>query len=327
MKRTTLLFIFLCILLVVLLVLSAMLGAVKIKALDVLVAVFKPELCSKSSVYIIRQMRLPRATCAVLSGALLALSGLVFQCVFRNPMADSYVLGISSASSLSVAFALLFGLSLSSATLPIVAFFGAMVAAVLLFSTSKHDAFELLLSGIAMNFLFSALTTLLVYIKKRELEAIMYWTMGSLANSTWTRCIIQLLILLTVFILLEADSSAMDIMLLDNSTALSTGVNIYRSRIKLLLIASISTAAVVSYCGVIGFVGLMSPHFVRLICGPKHKHLIPLSMLMGSNLLLISDIISRTVLSPSELPVGIITSILGAPLFFILLKRRKSWMK
>jgi len=159
------------------------------------------------------------------------------------------------------------------------------------------------------------------------LEAIMYWTMGNLANSTWSRCLVLALVFVFVLFILRKNHNAMDIMLMDNGTALSIGVNIQNMRLLLMFIASVAVGSVVSYCGVIGFVGLMSPHFIRLLIGPKHKNLIPLTALMGSFVLLLSDLISRTILSPTELPVGIITSILGAPLFFVLLKRRGSWMK
>ena len=327
-KKNTALFIFLTVSLFVLMILGIMLGSVRLKASEVIKAIFTPKNAKSSTVYIVRNMRLPRAICATLAGALLSLSGLIFQCVFRNPMADSYVLGISSAASLSVALFSLASVSFSGVFgLPSAAFAGCLAAAVLLFATNHKNPFELLLSGIAMNFLFSATTTLLVYLKRRELESIMYWTMGSLANSTLSRCIVLAAVLITITFFLESKNQTMDLLLMDNETALSSGVKTETERLWLLFAGCIAVGSVVSYCGVIGFVGLMSPHLVRLIAGPKHKPLIFLSILSGSNILLLSDIIARTVISPTELPVGIITSILGAPLLFILLKRKKSWMK
>lgn len=327
-SRNVILILILSLLLFAILILSIGMGAVRISVKDTVSAVFNPESVKTTTVYIIRNLRLPRALLAVFAGCILALSGLVFQCVFKNPMADSYILGISSGASCAVALGLLLGVSLSSnASLPLFAFAGSMLTAVFLFSTNSKDHNALLLSGIAVNFFLSAMTTLFVDLGHGTVDAILYWTMGSLSNANYTRVIVTGILTILLLVTVEKNSGAMDILLIDESTAISSGVNVKRKRYFLLFTASTATAIIVGYCGVIGFVGLMSPHIARVLCGPVHKRLAPVSMLFGAVILLLSDLISKTVIAPGELPVGIVTSILGAPLFFILLKRKKSWLK
>lgn len=328
MTRRTFVPLILTVLLIVLIFFSIALGSVRISIYEVLSAFLKPNSISSSKAYIINNLRVPRVFCCIFAGSILALCGLVFQCVFRNPMADSYILGISSGASASVAFALLLGISLTSAVrLPVVAIAGSLLSASFIFGTNRKDYYSLLLSGIAVNFFLSALTTLFVHLEHGTIDAVMYWTMGSLSNSNYIRVFVLATVAFFDFLIVEKNSNAMDILLTDDSTAISSGVNTQSKRLFLLAVSSVSTAVVVSYCGVIGFVGLMSPHLGRVLTGPGHKHLAPISMLFGADILLLSDLISRTVVSPSELPVGIVTSLLGAPLFFILLKRRNSWLK
>lgn len=327
MKKKVLIATILCISIFLITIFSICIGAVAIKPYDVFISIFKPSSGISTNSYIIRNMRLPRTLETILAGSILALSGLCYQCVFKNPMADSYILGISSGASCFVALAFFLGINLNNATLlPAFAFVGSISTALFLLSTNGKNRYSLLLTGIATNFLLSAVTTLFVYIGKRQLDAILYWTMGSFSNSSWIKVIILAVAFVLFLIFLFVKNKAMDILLLDDSTALSSGLDVSYQRTLILLVSSAFTALVVSYCGVIGFIGLMSPHIARLIMGPKHKSLIPVSMLFGSLILLLSDIISRTIVAPTELPVGIITSILGAPLFFVVLRRKKSWL-
>jgi len=251
------------------------------------------------------------------------LCGLIFQCVFRNPMADSYVLGISSGASFFVGLGFVVGISFADVSLPVVAFIGSMLTTAMLFAISRKNTHSLLLSGISLNFLLSALTTLTIYLSDKRAENILFWTLGSLGNSNWSRLLILTCILLFAFIFVYSNCSSMDLLLLDDSTALSSGLDVKKKRILLLSVASVVTATVVCFSGIIGFVGLMSPHFMRILVGPKHRRLIPLSMMMGSVILLFSDIICRFIVPPSELPIGIVTSILGAPVFMMLLRRKR----
>ncbi|MCF0261482.1 MAG: iron ABC transporter permease [Sphaerochaetaceae bacterium] len=314
--------IILIILIAVLIVLGIVVGSVKIKVPDI-VSIILGKGTSRNTIYIVKNLRLPRVLCAVLSGAALALCGLIFQSVFRNPMADSYILGISSGASFAVGLTFVAGISLSNISLPFISFFGAIITTILLFLISKRNTFSLLLTGIALNYLLSSLTTLTIYISDKPAENILFWTLGNLGNASWSKLIIIAFVLCLTTIITMKNSTAMDLLLMDDSTALSSGLNVEKTRILLLILASILTATVVCFCGIIGFIGLMSPHFVRLLLGPKHKTLIPISMLMGSTLMLFSDLVSRTIAAPSELPIGLITSIMGAPLFLFLLKRKR----
>ncbi len=298
-------------------------GSVRITVSDIVRAIFSPNSISRNTAYIIRNLRIPRVLSSIVIGSALALCGLVFQSVFRNPMADSYVLGISSGASFSVGLGFVLGISFADVSLPVVAFIGSMLTTALLFAISRKNTGSLLLTGISLNFLLSALTTLTIYLSDRQAENILFWTLGSLGNSSWTRLLTLSIITLCAVIIVYGNANAMDLLLLDDSTAISSGLNIRRTRILLLVIASIVTATVVCFSGIIGFVGLMSPHFMRILVGPKHKRLIPLSMMMGSVILMFSDIICRFIVPPSELPIGIVTSILGAPVFMMLLRRRR----
>ena len=318
MKKTTFVALALIILLILLTVLGICLGSVQISLADIISSFFSTT-ATNNVVYIIRNLRLPRVLCAILAGAALSMGGLVFQSVFRNPMADSYILGVSSGASCLIGFNTLIGLGLSNIPAALI---GSISATALLFATNRNDHQKLLLSGIALNFLLSALTTLTIYIGKHQMDSVIYWTMGSLSSSSWSRVYILAVACILSLILLANRATAMDLLLMDDSTAVSSGLNIRKNRLILLFWASVLTALVVSFCGIIGFVGLMAPHFARLIVGPKHKNLIPISTLLGANILLLADILARFIIAPSELPIGIITSILGAPVFLILLRRK-----
>ncbi len=281
-------------------------------------------LSSSPDHYILFEMRLPRVISAILAGGILALSGLVFQSVFQNPMADSYLLGVSSGASLSVVLsALLFPSALLSLFLPYFAFIGALLAALLIFTVSKREPTSLILTGIAMNLLLSALTTLCIFISRRKTESVLFWSLGSFSSSNWMGVTYLFSALIILFTVTYLSATRLDILLLDSGTAASMGVDVGRTRIVMLVAASLATAVAVSLSGIIGFVGLISPHFIKLALGARHRRTIPLSMLLGGVIMLSADLVSRTLASPSELPVGIITSILGVPVFILLLRRRR----
>ena len=321
-RRPELLALILIVAIVAMTIAGICLGSVKISIGNIVQAIFSPQNVNKNTAYIIRNLRIPRVISAILVGAALALCGVVFQSVFRNPMADSYVLGVSSGASFFVGLGFVIGISFADVSLPVVAFIGAMLTTALLFAISRKNTASLLLTGIALNFFLSALTTLTIYLSNRQADNILFWTLGSLGSSSWTRVLILLSVLAVASVITGSNSTAMDLLLMDDSTAISSGVNVKKTRIILLAVASVVTATVVCFCGIIGFVGLMSPHFVRLLVGPKHRRLLPLSMLMGSAILLFSDIVCRFAIAPSELPIGIITSVLGAPVFLTLLRRK-----
>lgn len=299
------------------------LGSVRITVSDIVRAVFNPSSISRNTAYIIRNLRIPRILSAILTGASLALCGVVFQSVFRNPMADSYVLGVSSGASFFVGLGFVVGISFVDVSLPVVAFCGSILTTALLFLISRRNTGTLLLSGIALNFFLSAMTTLTIYLSNRQADNILFWTLGSLGSSSWPRLLILCVVTIAAMLVVGRNTEAMDLLLMDDSTAISSGLNVKAVRIILLVTASIVTATVVCFCGIIGFVGLMSPHFMRILVGPKHRRLLPLSMLMGAVILLFADIVCRSLIAPSELPIGIITSVLGAPVFLMLLRRKR----
>ena len=322
-RRPELLALILIIAIVAMTIAGICLGSVKITVINIVRAIFSPQSINRNTAYIIRNLRIPRVVSAILTGAALALCGVVFQSVFRNPMADSYVLGVSSGASFFVGLGFVLGISFADVSLPVVAFIGAMLTTVLLFAISRRSTASLLLSGIALNFFLSALTTLTIYLSNRQADNILFWTLGSLGSSSWVRVLILCAVLTAATVITGSNCMAMDLLLMDDSTAISSGVDVKKTRIILLAVASVVTATVVCFCGIIGFVGLMSPHFVRILVGPKHRRLLPLSMLMGSAILLFSDIVCRFAIAPSVLPIGIITSVLGAPVFLTLLRRKR----
>ena len=322
-RRTGLTATVLIILLIVLTIAGICIGSVRITVSDIIRAIIRPDSIARNTAYIIRNLRIPRVLSAIVTGGALALCGLVFQSVFRNPMADSYVLGVSSGASFAVGLGFVLGITYVDVSLPVVAFIGSMATTLLLFAISRKNTSSLLLSGISLNFLLSALTTLTIYLSGHKADNILFWTLGSLGNSSWPRLLILTVVTCAATVLVALRSDAMDLLLMDDSTAISSGLNVKSARIILLAVASVLTATVVCFTGIIGFVGLMSPHFVRLLAGPRHRRLIPLSMMTGAVILLFADIVCRFVIPPSELPIGIVTSVLGAPVFLLLLRRKR----
>ena len=283
------------------------------------------ETYSASQKYIIWNLRLPRVLTAIVSGMVLAVSGVVFQALFRNPMADPYVLGISSGAAFGVSLAAFLGL-VSGATgawsVPAAAFSGAIGAALIIFTLSggvRRSPVTLLLTGIALNFMLSALMTLFMYLNRSQLQSIIQWTLGSFSTASWDKLIIMAVIASCGIFPLFFMTRELDILLLDEQSGLSVGVPLRTVRFILLILSTLITAVTVSFCGVIGFVGLMVPHIVRLIIGPRHRQLLVCSMIGGAVMMVAADTIARTVLGASELPVGVVTSLAGAPLFILLL--------
>lgn len=274
---------------------------------------------------IIWQLRLPRLLTAALAGVILAVAGMVYQALFRNPMADPYVLGISSGAAFGVALGAFLGL-LGGATgawqVPLWAFLGSGGTALLILLLSggvRRSPTTLLLTGIALNFLLSALMTLFMYLNRAQLQSIMQWTLGSYGTSSWQKLAIMAgaaTIALAPILMLTKE---LDILLMDEGSALSLGVEVKRVRLILLVCSTLATSVTVAFCGVIGFVGLMVPHIMRMISGPRHRTLVFLCMIGGAIMSVASDTIARTVVAPAELPVGVITAIAGTPLFFLLL--------
>ncbi len=277
---------------------------------------------SASKRYIIWNLRLPRIIASSLSGAILGFSGAIFQAALRNPMADPFILGVSSGASFGVAVALALGLS-ASLGFPLAALIGstATVLFILALSSRKRTTTTLLLTGVAINYILSAAMTLLMFMNKEQYQRILYWSLGSFSTATYRDVVILCLALLAVALPLSLAHRSLDMLLLDESSAQALGLRVQRVRIAVLIPASIATAICVSSFGVIGFIGLMAPHVSRLLVGPRHKNLLLPSSLFGSLLMLASDTLARILLPSGELPVGVITSLVGVPLFIYLLRK------
>jgi iron complex transport system permease protein len=278
---------------------------------------------------IVIQIRLPRVLVGVTVGAALAVSGVVFQAVFKNPMASPFVTGVSSGAALGASIGIILGAGRSTLGLGFVsisAFLGAFIAVLLVSiisgAGSGNQVLRLLLSGLAVSYLLSAITSLIMILSGEELHVVLSWLMGGLTNSTWTQVEIGIPTVLLGVLGAYLSSRELNVLLLSDEEAQHLGVEVGKIRRILVTLASATTAVAVSLTGTIGFVGLMTPHLARTLFGPDHRILIPASAILGSITLVISDAIARTILLPSEIPVGIITSLLGGPFFIYLLVGR-----
>ena len=282
-----------------------------------------------SHMYIIWQVRLPRILIAIITGMALSVAGAVFQALFRNPMADPYVLGISSGAAFGVALGTTSGFLVFFTGpwgISFCAFVGAMGTSILIFMLSgglRSSSNTLLLSGVALSFLLSAGLSLLMYFNRDQVEEIVYWMLGSFSSANWEKVqvIIPLITLGVTGILLF--SRDLDLLLLGENTAKTLGVDSKKIRMILLILATAITASAVAISGIIGFVGLVIPHIIRILTGPKHNKLLPHTILAGGIFTLVADTLARGMIPMTEIPVGIITSLSGAPFFIYLLRRRK----
>lgn len=275
-------------------------------------------------------LRFPRVLMALLAGAALALCGNVFQAIFRNPLCDPYILGISSGASLGAAIAFVLGWNTLIFGITAPALLTALLTLFLIIGITRlsrsHSTSTLLLAGIAVNFFISALITLLMVMNQESMQQIIFWTMGSLANAGWNDVLGLSIALILMGSLLFYFNKDLNIIQLGNNTAKNLGVDADKTIFLLLGIASLLTAVVVSLCGVIGFVGLITPHAIRLLLGNDlRKNFFP-TLFAGAVFLLIADTLARTVALPAELPVGCITALVGGPYFIWLLctKMRKT---
>ncbi len=273
-------------------------------------------------------LRLPRIALAIVTGAALSTAGASFQGTFRNPLAEPYLLGVSAGAALGATVAIVWKPlgSLGIYTLPILAFVGAMIAAFLVYRLAtfggRTQSASLLLSGVAVGSTLTAILSFLMVTTERDLHTVVVWLMGGLTSATWTKVYITLPVVAVGFIYMMFLAKRMNLLLMGEERARELGVDSQRTRRNLMIAASLVTAAAVAFTGLIGFVGLMVPHIMRLIVGPDHRRLLPASALFGALLLLLADTVARTVLAPAEIPVGIITAAAGGPFFLYLLRRR-----
>ena len=294
---------------------SCLLGAADIKAADIM----------QSPIF--WRLRLPRVLMSVLVGAVLSVCGAAYQSIFRNPLTDPYVLGVSSGASLGAAVAILLGLEAVAWGVGGMALAAALATVWLIYRIAsignRMHTTTLLLTGVCLTLLISALISFLMVLNQEKMDSIIFWTMGSFGSSSWNDvAVLAPVAALGIGVVLWYGRD-LNLLLAGSEAAKSMGCEVEKVKRVLLLATTLMVAFAVSSCGVIGFVGLIVPHAVRLVAGPDNRRVVPYSMLCGALFVLVCDTLARYVLRPSELPVGSLTSMVGAPLFIYLLYRNK----
>jgi iron complex transport system permease protein len=325
------------ILLVVVVVLAAAIGSVQIPFLTTSsILISKLPLIELTPNWtgaletIVLEIRLPRVILAGLVGAALAIAGATYQGLFRNPLADPYLIGVAQGAALGAVIGFLipstwhgwgFGI------IPLLAFTGALVSTATVYSLARVGktlpVTTLILAGVALGALLASIVSYLIISSGERLHGIMFWLMGSFSLTQWSEAKIVLPYVLLGIIIILLYARPLNLMQLDEEQAQQLGINVERLKLVLLGAATLITAAAVSFVGIIGFVGIIIPHAVRLIWGADHRFLLPLSVLTGAIFLILADLIARTALAPTEIPIGVITALCGAPFFLYLLRRRK----
>lgn len=273
------------------------------------------------------RLRMPRVVLSVLVGSILAVSGAVYQSIFRNPLTDPYVLGVSSGASLGAAIAILLGLQAYRWGVGLCALTTAVLTVLLICRIAslgnRMHITTLLLTGVCITFLISAVISLLIVLHQDKMESIVFWTMGSFASASWGDVWLVLPVAIIGFAVVIYHSRDLNLMLGGSEVAQSLGVDVERVRRRLLFISTLMVAFAVSTCGIIGFVGIVVPHCVRLLLGADNRKIVPCSIVLGGLFLLLCDTVARILMPPNELPVGSLTAIVGAPLFIWLLYSHK----
>ena len=279
------------------------------------------------------QIRMPRMLMAIAVGGALALSGAVLQGLFRNPLADPGIVGVSAGASLGAIFAIVLGASLPAVfagpwLLPMAAFLGAWGATLLLYRVStrrgRTSVATMLLAGIALTAMAGALSGLMIYMADdAQLRDLTFWQLGSLAGATWLKVQVAGPVILGAILLGATLGRGLNGLALGEATAGHMGLPVQRIKALAVLSVAAATGAAVAVSGGIAFIGIVVPHLLRLATGPDHEPLLPNAALLGATLLLVADVISRVIVAPGELPIGIVTAILGAPVFLWILLRRR----
>jgi iron complex transport system permease protein len=282
---------------------------------------------SETEKTILFSIRLPRIIFAGLVGAALSVAGVVFQGLLRNPLADPYILGISGGAAVGAIIAILTGLNAFLFGIPGLAFSGALLTIVLVYGIARtkkeiHST-TLLLAGVIVNAFFSAIIMFLISTTgDRNLHNVMFWLMGDLSLAEWKEIILTGFFFLTGFAVIYRYARHLNLIVTGEETAMHLGVNVEQTKKILLVAASLITGVAVSVSGIIGFVGLIIPHMMRMLLGSDHRLLLPSAALFGCSFLIVADTVARTIITPAELPVGVITALCGAPYFIYLLRRK-----
>lgn len=324
-----------CVVLLALMVYAVTLGSVYIEPNIILRSIIEwikygmdGVTCDDSIRFIIFEVRLPRIILAVLTGSLLSMAGAVYQAIFQNPMADPYVIGISSGAAFGATIAIIFlppMMLLGNSIVSLAAFLSAILTSILVYFISKTkrgvDTFSLLLTGVVISTVLSSFISLMMLAHQDEAMKIMTWTMGSFNAKSWNHVITILVPTVVGIFFTIYHGKDLNVLVMGEEEAMTMGLDTKRLKRNMLLICALLTSIAVSVSGIIGFVGLIVPHFIRLIFGSEHKFLLKASFVFGAIFMLLSDTIARSLISGFEVPVGIITSLIGGPLFLILLVR------
>lgn len=291
-----------------------------------------PQHIQATEVSIVWKLRIPRVLLAFIAGAALSVSGAVMQSVLRNPLASSYTLGVSSGASLGAAIVILYGVTLPflpMLTLPIAGFLFGLGTILLAVSFAgridgQMQNNTIILTGMVFSLFVNSITTLMSALQRERMQRLIYWQMGSFSMKDWSAVIILAPIVSLGIIVVCRYSNELDLMTFGESQAQTVGVDVRKTKKLLLTVSAAITGSVISFAGVIGFVDLIAPHIVRKIFGSSHKYVVPMSGLFGGAFMVLCDLVARTAIPMSELPVGTVTALIGAPFFaYIYFSKRK----
>jgi iron complex transport system permease protein len=284
---------------------------------------------SASDSAIVWELRLPRVVLGLLVGAMLSCAGATYQGVFRNPLVDPYLLGVAAGAGLGATLMIAYapGQAFNGDLLPVAAFAGGAIAVVIAYAigrTARSGAATLVLAGVTVTAFLTSIQTFVQQQHSDTLQAVYSWILGSLDTAGWHDVLLILPYAAVSAIVLLLHRRVLDVMTLGDDEASALGVNVGRTRLLLVAAATIGTAAAVAVAGLIGFIGIIVPHFIRLVAGSSYRVVLPLSVLVGGGFLVLCDVLARTVVSPAELPIGVVTAFFGAPFFAVVLRTSRS---
>ncbi|WP_255689899.1 iron ABC transporter permease [Actinoplanes sp. DH11] len=307
-------------------------GGVVVEMLNLIPGVRLDSGLSDREIAILLQLRLPRVVLGLLVGAMLALAGAAYQGAFRNPLADPHLLGVAAGAGLGVTAVIVLGASSTTevpVTVPVAAFAGAVLAVALTWllgaaGSRDRSPAALILAGVAVSAFLSAAQTYLLQRHVESLQQVYSWLLGRLATAGWHDVLVILPYAVVTGVIVLAHRRELDVLTVGDAEAASLGLHPQRSRYLLIIAASLGTAAAVSVSGLIGFVGIIVPHTIRLLAGPSYRSLLPLSVLFGAAFLALADLAGRTVAGDAEIPIGVVTAFLGAPFFVLVMRTSRS---
>ncbi len=315
----------LALLLAVVIVAGLSIGSVGVSPGNVFAALTGQAGVPETDRMIVMELRLPRVLLAVLVGGGLSIAGLIFQALLRNPLAEPYILGISSGGTVGALIVLTLSVGASVITTPIASFLGSLAVMALVYTLAHRrgqlDTYTLLLSGVMIGAFFNAAVLILIAVSNQELRNAFLWLMGNLSNASASSLPIVGIPVLGACAFLLYNAKSYNLIATGEETAMQLGVNVATLKRASYLVGSLITGLVVSVSGVVGFVGLIIPHICRMLFGPDHRVLLPATILLGGAFMVVADLLARVVIAPAEIPVGAVTAALGAPLFVYLLKR------